>query len=148
MFSKLTQLFGATAEQSEAAAQDDQSEIVAITALLIEVAKADQNWSDMERALIQARLVSKYELTIDQADRIIEEADAAQSDANDIHQFTKVAKSLDETERTALIEEIWRLVLSDDVRDPFEDTLVRRICGLIYVSDQASAEARRRATLS
>lgn len=144
MFNKLAALMGLS-EKS-----DDQKEEGAITlqtafaALLIEAARADENYEEREKDLITALLVRQFSLDTITANRIREEGEAAQADAIDLHRFTREVKTLSEEERVMFIEGLWQIVLSDGIRDPWEDALVRRVCGLIHVTDQQSGKARQR----
>ncbi|MEZ5983946.1 MAG: TerB family tellurite resistance protein [Parvularculaceae bacterium] len=117
---------------------------MAVAALLVEAARADEQYTD-EKALIDAALCEQFALSTDDAAALRGKAEAAQAEAMDLHQFTKVAKNMPASEKIALVERLWIIVLSDGTRDPHEDTLVRSVCGLIYVSDPESGAARQRA---
>jgi uncharacterized tellurite resistance protein B-like protein len=121
---------------------------LAVAALLVEAARADETYTDAERSLIEAALAAQFSLDAAGARALREEAEAAQADALDIHRFTRVAKTMDAEEKLALLERLWTIALSDGARDPHEDTLIRRVCGLIYVSDPESAAARKRAEIA
>ena len=117
---------------------------IAVAALLVEAAKADDEYAAREVALITRSLASLFDLSVEDAEKLRAEGETAQQNALDIHQFTKVAKTLEPEEKVAFIENLWEIVLSDGVRDPFEDALMRRICGLIYLDDRESGKARQR----
>lgn len=118
---------------------------IAFAALLIEAARADEDYAADEIAIIDRALASKFSLDDGGAACLRAKAEAVQRDAADLQRFTRVAKEMSGDDKRALIEELWLIVLSDGERDPFEDTLIRRICGLIYVEDRDSGVARARA---
>jgi uncharacterized tellurite resistance protein B-like protein len=116
---------------------------VSVAALLVEAARADERYTDEERRLVERLLAERFPDRSAEAAAILREAERLQSDAVDLHRFTKHAKALPERERTALIEALWRIVLSDGERGAYEDALVRRVAGLLHVSDVESGHARR-----
>lgn len=117
---------------------------LAFAALLVEAARADENYAPQEVAIIDRALRSKFSLSAEAAVAVRVAAEAVQENANDIQRFTRVAKEMAHDEKIALMEELWEIILSDGERDSFEDTLMRRICGLIYVDDRESGAARQR----
>ncbi len=77
---------------------------------------------------------------------LVEAAELAAEDATHLLRFTRVIKdNFTESERVELIEMIWEVVYADGVLHDYEDSLLRRIAGLIYVSDRDRGEARKRA---
>lgn len=116
----------------------------AVAALFVEAARADENYEEGEKALIDKSLAAKFSLSPEEAAALRAKGEEAQSAATDIQRFTRRAKELSKEEKVALIEGLWEVILSDGERDSFEDTLMRRICGLIYVDDRVSGEARQR----
>ena len=145
MFAKLKSIFTG---RPDAAAAPQSDLPLATAALLVEAARADEDYTDKERKLISAALTARFELSPADGQALLARAEAAQADANDLHQFTRYAKQQTTEEKSALVEAMWRIVLSDAVRDPHEDALIRRVCGLIYLSDIESAKARQRAEAS
>ncbi len=131
---------------SDAPTQEDEADAmqVALAALCVEAARADEDYETREIAIIDRFLARRFSLTAEGAAALRGKAETVQSDALDIQRFTRIAKEMSEDEKIGFIEHLWEIVLSDGNRDPFEDTLIRRICGLIYVSDPASGAARAR----
>lgn len=124
---------------------ESQSSIgLSVAALLVEAARADEHYADEEKALIERALVSHFGIAAADAAALREKAEAAQADAADLYRFTKDAKALSAGAKIALIESLWRIILSDNRKHSFEDALVRRVCGLIYVDDVESGAARQR----
>lgn len=140
MFDKLFARF-----QSEASDKSEDAGLeLAFAALLVEAARIDEDYADKERMIIESALKKRFGLSDADCTALRARAEAAQAGATDIQRFTKVAKAMTRAEKVELIEELWEIVLSDGARDPYEETLIRQICGLIYVDDQDSGAARAR----
>lgn len=131
-------------EEAEAVGVDPLQRAVA--ALLVEAARADEDYTDTEKALIDRMLAGQFSLTAREAMDLRTEAEKAQESANDLYGFSRVVKEqLSREGKMQLVEAMWRVVLTDDHRDPHEEMVIRRLVGLIYLEDRDSAEARRRA---
>ena len=143
MFEKIFKKMRAGADTPSEVDEADATQI-AVAALCVEAAKADEDYEASEIAIIDSFLAKRFALNTEEAVALRAKAESAQSDALDIQRFTRIAKEMTEDEKIGFIENLWEIVLSDGNRDPFEDTLIRRICGLIYVSDPASGAARAR----
>jgi uncharacterized tellurite resistance protein B-like protein len=131
----------------EAATQESQDDLPrAVAALLVEAAAADEDYTSEERKLILSLLEDRFVLGAEKTEALLAEAEAAQAEANDLYRFSRVVKEgLSREEKMKLIEDMWRVVLTDDHRDPHEEMVIRRLVGLIYLEDTDSTEARRRA---
>ncbi|MEL6111504.1 MAG: TerB family tellurite resistance protein [Pseudomonadota bacterium] len=114
----------------------------AFAALLVEAARADEHYDDKERALITTLIGRQFDLSPEAAAGVRTRGENAQAAAIDLHQFTRSVKQLGAEEKRSFMEGLWRIVLSDGVRDPWEESLVRRVASLIHVTDQESARAR------
>ncbi len=133
-------------QASPTTAPDVEPIQLAIAALLVEAARADEHYHDHEKAIIDQSLIAKFGLSLEAAQTLRAAGEEAQAGAHDIQRFTRFAKEMSPEEKIAFIEQLWEIVLSDGARDSYEDTLMRRICGLIYLEDRESGEARRRVT--
>jgi uncharacterized tellurite resistance protein B-like protein len=121
----------------------------AVAALLVEAAAADEDYTGDERALILSILEDRFSLGNSRTSALLAEAEAAQAEAHDLYQFSRVVRDgLSREEKMKLIEDMWRVVLTDDHRDPHEEMVIRRLVGLIHLEDTESTEARRRAEAS
>ncbi|MBT8472150.1 MAG: TerB family tellurite resistance protein, partial [Marinicaulis sp.] len=128
MFKKLF----SKSKETEAAPTHDPLHL-AVAVLMIEAAVADQHFDENERNIISKALRENFSIIEADADALVEAAAEEQKNAVDIQRFTRVAKEMGRAEKVRFIETLWRIVLSDDERDPYEETLIRRVCGLIYV---------------
>lgn len=118
----------------------------ACAALMVEAALADGGIDDRERKVLQERLAAGFDLSNDEADALIAQSVEDARDRTHLLRFTRAVKEqMPHEERLALMELLWEVVLADGVLDPYEDQLLRRIAGLIYVTDQERGLARRRA---
>lgn len=135
------------AEPVETAATPQSDALhIAAAALLVRAAQMDGHMDDGEEKLL-ARLVGPhFGLDADAAATLITEAKQAADEANDLFQFTKrINAHFGETHKIMLLELLWQIVLSDGVVDDFEANLLRRVAGLIYISDQQAGQARKAA---
>ena len=140
----MTSLFTEPVAQN-AAPQSDELHIAA-AALLVRSAQIDGVMDAREEQLL-ARLVGpNFGLDHDAATVLIAEAKQATEDAGDLFQFTnRINKHFGEAHKLMLIELLWQIVLADGVVDDFEANLLRRVAGLIYVTDQKAGQARKKA---
>lgn len=118
----------------------------AAAALLVEAAMLDGSLADAERVRVETILAERFGLSAEEAAGLFAEACQAVTDAVQIVSFTRVIKdSFDMPERVRMIEMLWEVAYADGYLHDYEANLVRRISGLIYVPDQDSGAARKRA---
>jgi uncharacterized tellurite resistance protein B-like protein len=119
---------------------------VAAAALLVEAAQMDANFDAAERTKILDLVRTRFELTEAEAQNLVELAAERVADSSQLYSFTRVVKdSFDQEARVALMEMLWEVVYADGALHDLEANLMRRIAGLIYVSDRDSGAARKRA---
>ena len=109
---------------------------ILIAALLIHAAKMDENYTDIERKIIEKALIDLNNITPEQAIELIKRAEKKEEASNQIVEFTKEIKKYSMESRLKIIEVIWKIVYSDATNDIYESNLIRRICGLLYISDK------------
>ncbi|MEM9705719.1 MAG: TerB family tellurite resistance protein [Pseudomonadota bacterium] len=136
--------FSGSKNASEDVKDETAEKTIAVAALLIEAASADGEIDPTERPAMVGALQNQFELSQEDADTVLEAAAERQANANDLHQFTKVAKTMSYEDKIRLIEGLWQVVLADGVKDKYEDALIRRLCGLLYIDDRESGLARQR----
>lgn len=138
LFGKLTALF----EAPDTKVADGRDPVaVAMAALMVRLARADGDFDDDERAQVAAALDERF----GDGAALLAAGEAAEENAIDHQQFTRLVKSAYEPEeRGALLEDLWAVVLSDGERDDGENALMRQFGSLLHVSDQEVAKARRR----
>ena len=119
-------------------------ELTKIVSLLIHAAKIDENYTDKEKDLIN-NFINKFSEENSQnktSSEIFEEAEKQEKDSNHILEFTREIKKMDMKIRILVLETLWKIVLSDEKSGIYESNLIRRICGLLYISDKISGEVK------
>ena len=118
---------------------------IATAALLIEAALSDDDYQDVERDAIIDVLVRHYKISDDDARALVQEAEKAQAASEQLFYFTRTVKDSFPIEtRVQMIEMLWEIAYADGTLSKFEANLVRRVAGLIYVSDRERGDARKR----
>lgn len=121
----------------------DEVQICA-AALLVEAAWLDGEFTQDERTSISSALQKHFQLNAEEAATLLAEAEQVQKDAIEISRFTRAVKSMPEAQRIQILEAMWEVVLADGELHAYEANLLRRVGGLIYVSDRENGEARLR----
>ena len=109
---------------------------ILVTALLIHAAKIDENYTEIEKKIIKKAIIDLNEISPDEAEKMLELAEKKEKESNQIIEFTREAKKYSMEFRLKIIEIIWKIVYSDGTNDNYESNLIRRICGLLYISDK------------
>ena len=109
---------------------------ILIIALLVHAAKIDENYSDDEKEIIKKTIMQLNEVNLNESEKLLKLAEAKEGEANQIIEFTREIKKYSIEFRLKIIEIIWKIVYSDSKNDSYESNLIRRICGLLYVSDK------------
>jgi uncharacterized tellurite resistance protein B-like protein len=123
---------------------DDQR--VAVAALLVIAAHADHDYADIERVHIERALAERYGLDAAAAAALRAQGEAAEGASVDLYRFTSLVKAgVPYEERSAVIEAMWRVVLSDAAREQHEEALMRRVTDLLGLDPREGVEARQRA---
>jgi len=118
---------------------------LAAAVILVEAACTDGTFDEAEKIAIENALRIGFELNDNEVSHLLELAQSKQDEANDLIQFTrKIKDSFSESERIELIEMLWEIIYSDGILHEFELNLMRRVGGLLYVSDQDRGKARKR----
>ena len=111
---------------------------ILISALLIHAAKIDDNYTDVEKEIIKKALISLNAITPNEAEELLQKAEKMEQESNQIVAFTREIKKNSMEFRLKIIEILWKIVYSDGSSDSFESNLIRRVCGLLYISDRDS----------
>ena len=111
---------------------------VLITALLIHAAKIDDNYTGVEKKIIKKALISLNTVTSSEAEELLKKGEKIEQESNQIVAFTREIKKNSMEFRLKIIEILWKIVYSDGSSDSYESNLIRRVCGLLYISDRDS----------
>lgn len=127
-------------------ADEQNNPAFALAALLIETARSDDHFADRERGIIERAVARRFGLQPGETARLVQAARQGAIRATDLFNFTRVVvNNFTEEERIGVIEMLWDVAYSDGALTGDEDALIRRVAGLIYVSDRDRGEAKRRA---
>ena len=131
----------------EAGSRHGFSELqVAAAALLVEAAEMDASFDEQERAKILDLVRARFTLSETEAESLVELARQEVVDSSQLYGFTRVVKdNFDHEERVEMLEMLWEVVYADGEKHDHEASLMRRIAGLIFVSDRDCGSARKRA---
>ena len=148
MFDALKAIFTRTTAAPDASGGGpDRALQIAACALLLEMAHADRDFSDVDRRHIEEIAMRQFELDAEEARGLMAVAEQARSRAVDLHQFTSlVSQHYDEGQRMVLAELLWRIVYADGTLAEAEAQLARKIGMLLDLRPGYLSEARRRAT--
>jgi uncharacterized tellurite resistance protein B-like protein len=139
-------LFGGGKETVQAGQHDNSDLHHAAAGLLVEAAILDGHFHDAERKRIESLLTERLDVEDSQVLALIEAAEAAAAESVGLHTITKAVRDhFDDLERIAMIEMLWEVVYADGDLDDFESNMMRRVSGLLYVTDRESGDARKRA---
>ncbi|HEY5597958.1 MAG TPA: TerB family tellurite resistance protein [Kiloniellales bacterium] len=119
---------------------------IALAALLVEAAQMDDTFDARERAKVLDLVTQRFDLSREEALGLLVAAEEQVARSSQLHGFTRVVnKAFDQVERIELLEMLWEVTYADGELHDYEASLMRRLTGLLHVSDQESAAARNRA---
>ena len=146
MFGRIKDLFGKEPGSDKPTRASSFSEKETTTAvLLVEAATMDGEFDDQERETIIRALSQHFSLDETRTNELMAAAETIQQESSQLLYFTRAVKThFDEKERIALVEMMWEVVYADGELHDYEDNLMRRIGGLIYVTERERGEARKR----
>ena len=121
----------------------NEKEIITIAALLVHAAKIDEIYSDHEKKII-VDFIDNNMKDKSQSQKILTEAEILEADSNQLLNYTKIIKDGPVEIKKEIIEQLWKILISDNSVDQYESNLMRRICGLIYFPDKECAEIKLR----
>ena len=124
----------------------DSKNLELLCGLMIEAAYTDGNIDEIELNKIKASLVNTFNEDLNEVNAVLDEAINNKNNSKSLHSYTSfINKNFTDQKKLYLIEALWEIVLSDGKLDDFESNLIRRLAGLLYISDVESGNARKRA---
>ena len=123
--------------------QNDNLSLISVASLLIHSAKIDENFTDKERKIIKDSLVEMGADT-NHIDKIIEEAESIEKNSNQMLDFTREVKNINEKDKEIIIEALWNIIYSDETADMYETNLMRRLSGLLYLDNKVVGDIKER----
>ena len=112
-----------------------------IAALLIHVAKIDENYENKEKEIIRKTLI-ELGATISNIDKLIADASVIEENSNQILSFTREVKNAPESDKIRIVESLWKIIYSDDNADMYETNLMRRLAGLLYIDAKTMGDLK------
>ncbi len=131
---------------ADAGARAHEEYRIAAAALLVEAAQMDETFDDNERATILNLLTGRFALTAQEGQDLLGAAEEKVAQSSQLFGFTKAIKdAFTGAQRIELLEMLWEVAYSDGELHDYEASLIRRVTGLLHVSDRDSGAARKRA---
>ena len=123
--------------------KENNVSLIAVASLLIHSAKIDENFTDKEKKIIQNALI-EMGANNDNLIEIMKEAETKEKDSNQILDFTRQIKNIEEEDKKIIIEALWNIIYSDENADMYEANLMRRLSGLLYLDKKIVGDIKER----
>ena len=119
-------------------------DLIKMISLLIHAAKIDENYTEKEKSLIMNFIEMNSKKKIDKKEvfKLMNDAETHEKNSNQILEYTQEVKKMDLNTKKLVLEFLWKIILSDEKSDVYESTLMRRICGLLYLPDKLSGDVK------
>ena len=121
--------------------QIKNNDLTKVAALLIHAAKIDENYSQKEEEIIKQTLI-KIGVTDHNVQNVIDEAKIIEENTNQILDFTKKVKNMNEQNKIKIIESLWQIIYSNKEADIYETNLMRRLAGLLYIDNKVMGDIK------
>ena len=121
--------------------EEQKNDLIKIAALLIHTAKIDGDFSKEEEEIIKQALL-KLGTNKQNINEIVDKAKIIEENANQILDFTKEVKSMDEKEKIKIIEILWQIIYSNKDADIYKTSLMRRLAGLLYIDNKTMGDIK------
>ena len=142
MFNKLKTIFDKKIEEENVKFDTVQ---IAISTLMIQTAVYDGVFDEEEKSKILELIKKYFNFNEDQKLSLFKIAMKVNDDSNDMQQFTRILNdNLSEEEKLNIIEMLWKIIISDGHIDDYENALIRKISGLLYISDRDVGQIKKK----
>ena len=122
---------------------NDEDIFSKVASLLIHIANIDQNYTTKEKEII-SKTILELGAKKENIENIISIAEKNESNSNQILEFTKEVKNMGEEDKEKIIEALWTVVYSDGNSDMYEENLMRRLTGLLYLNKKKVGDMKER----
>ena len=128
-------------KKKETEKENNHPSIIAVACLLIHSARIDENYTDKERKVIKDAIIEMGAET-ENIDKIMQNAEEIEKDSNQILDYTREIKNIDEEDKKIIIEALWDIIYSDEDADMYETNLMRRLSGLLYLDSKVVGDIK------
>ena len=130
-------------KKEETEKENNHPSIIAVACLLIHSAKIDENYTDKEKKIIKDAII-EMGARKEEIDEIINDAEEKEKDSNQILDFTREVKNINEQDKKIIIEALWDIIYSDRDADMYETNLMRRLSGLLYLDPKVVGDIKKK----
>ncbi len=120
---------------------NDDNNLSKVAALLIHAAKIDENFSKSEETIIKQSLL-QIGANDQNLEKIFINGKKIEENSNQILDFTKKVKNMEESDKIKIIETLWRIIYSNNEADIYETSLMRRLGGLLYIDNKLMGDIK------
>ena len=128
-------------KKEEADKESNHPSIIAVACLLIHSARIDENYTDKEKKIIKDAIIEMGG-EAESIDKIMQDAEEKEKDSNQILDFTREIKNINEEDKRIIIEALWDIIYSDEDADMYETNLMRRLSGLLYLDPKVVGDIK------
>ena len=121
--------------------ENNHPSIIAVACLLIHSARIDENYTDKEKKIIKEAII-EMGAEPKEIGKILQDAEEKEKDSNQILDFTREIKNINEEDKKIIIEALWDIIYSDEDADMYETNLMRRLSGLLYLDPQVVGDIK------
>ena len=122
---------------------DKNTDLIKVAALLIHAAKIDENYSDQEEKIINKTLL-ELGAKRENLENIMINAKKIEDDANQILDFTREIKNMNQENKIKIVESLWQIIYSNQEADMYETGLMRKLAGLLYIDNKTMGDIKER----
>ena len=119
----------------------DDNQLIKIGALLIHAARIDEDFTQEEENIIKQTLIN-LDTRNENIDEVIEKAKKMEESSNQILDFTKEVKNMEENKKIKIVKTLWKIIFSNKKADIFEANLMRRLAGLLYIDSKIMGDIK------
>ena len=121
--------------------KSEEDDISKVAALLIHAAKIDENYTENEESIIKNALL-EIGAKSENIEKILLNGKEIEENSNQILDFTKEVKSMEEHNKIKIVETLWRIIYSNKEADIYEANLMRRLTGLLYIDNKTMGDIK------
>ena len=121
--------------------KNENNDLSKVAALLIHAAKIDENFSENEEVIIKQALL-QIGVNNENLEKIFSNGKKIEENSNQILDFTREVKNMEEEKKIRIIETLWKIIYSNNDADIYETNLMRRLTGLLYIDSKLMGDIK------